>query len=168
MKKLLFSIFAALTLTAPAQADSFGVHVGYPFSVGAQYTLGDPSATSGAFRVRLSLLFGGAFGLEAQLDSIFARYSLNEDDSFGVYYGLGGNIGYATASSGKVSATAIVLGAQGTGGIDYAFAPNLAVFLEGSLGYSYGILIASNGSSGFALPVGGTYYRIGTGLNVKF
>lgn len=167
MKKWIIAAIAALTIATPAQADSFGVHFTYPLTVGAQYTFGDPSPDSGAFRVWITAILGSGFGLSAQLDALFNRIPLSEDGAFGAYYGLGGHIAYATASSGSYSASAILLGAQGTGGIDFTFGQNLSLFLEGSVGYSLGIVTASSGSNGLTLPVGGNYYRIGAGLNFK-
>jgi hypothetical protein len=168
MKKQLIQSLALLAFTSPALADSFGVHLTYPLTIGVQYSLDNVFGENTALRFWGNAAFesSGIGGL-LQVDGILGKYALTPEETFSAYYGLGGHVGFVTASSGSVSATGFLFGFQGTAGIAYNITKSLDVFLEGSGGYTLGFISGSVGSTSVTIPLGGTYYRIGAGLNFK-
>jgi hypothetical protein len=168
MKKYVITLLVLLSLSSPAFADSFGVHLTYPLTIGAQYTIDNVFGADTALRFWGTAVLGGAVGGVLQVDSMLGRYALTPENTFAIYYGLGGHVGFVTAGSGSVSATGVIFGFQGTGGLSYTLAQNMDVFLEGSAGYSLGFASATVGSTSVTLPIGGNFYRIGGGLNFKF
>jgi hypothetical protein len=168
MKKILIRTLAFLALSSPAFADSFGVHLTYPLTIGAQYTLDNIFGESTALRFWGNVILPtGGFGGLVQVDGFLGRYPLNPEQTFSAYYGLGGHVGFVTVGSGTFSATGVIFGFQGTAGIAYDITESMDVFLEGSTGYTFGVASGSVGSTSITIPIGGTYYRVGAGLNFK-
>jgi hypothetical protein len=169
MKKYVLQLLILLAFSSPAFANSFGVHFTYPVTVGLQYSISD------AFGENTALRFWGnasleknAFAALVQIDDLFGRYAIDPEGVFALYYGVGGHVGFGTASSTYASASVLLLGLQGTTGIAFNMTNTVQVFLEASAGYSFGFVTGSSGSSSAMLPLLGlSFYRYGLGLDFK-
>lgn len=167
MKKYGLQLLAILAFSSPAFADSFGIHLTYPLTIGVQYTLDDVFGADTALRFWGNAILGDALGAQVQADAMLGRYAIVPGLPLEGYYGGGLHVGFVTANSGNASATGVLLGIQGTGGLSYALSDSLEAFFEASAGYSFGFITASQGTASASAAIAGLYYRAGFGLNFK-
>ncbi len=168
MKKYVLQLLILLAFSSPAFANSFGVHFTYPVTVGLQYSISDAFGENTALRLWGNVAFtNSAFAALVQVDGIIAKYDFDPDALFSGYYGVGGHFSYGTSSGSSATASLYLLGLQGTGGVAYRITQSVDVFLEASYGYSFGFIYGSSGSTSLTIPFGGTFNRIGGGLNFR-
>jgi hypothetical protein len=169
MKKYFVQLLVLLAFSSPAFANSFGVHLTYPVTLGLQYSITDAFGEDTALRFWGNVVLEkSAFAALVQIDNLFGRYEIDTEGVFSIYYGVGGHVGYGTSSSTYASASALLLGFQGTAGMAFNMTDTVQAFLEASTGYSFGFVTGSSGSTSVTLPIlGGSFYRFGFGLDFK-
>ncbi len=133
MKKIL--LLAALVTTATLSSSALANSVGIRFGsiLGGQYTL--DNALGNNLDLRLSGYvdpFYSSLVIGLQADALVNR-PLGDTQNFSLFYGGGANI--TTALGGG---SAFGAGVQATGGVSYQLDPNIALFADVSLGYSFG------------------------------
>jgi hypothetical protein len=174
--RILITVISILGLSSSSLADSFGVHLTYPLTVGLQYTADNVLGADTSLRVWGNVDLGSStyfntFRAVIQIDAFFARYAVTADQNVNLYYGLGGLIGYASisdkgSSGGGISG--LVLGGQVTVGFSFAMSASSEFFIEANTGTALGIGTISAGSSGsLSFPIGFDIYRLGAGINFK-
>jgi hypothetical protein len=168
MKKYVLQLLILLAFSSPAFANSFGIHLTYPVTVGLQYTLDDTFGENTALRFWGNVAFAdSAFAALVQVDGIIAKYGFDPEGLLTGYYGVGGHFSYGTSSGSSVTASLYLFGLQATAGVAYRFTQSVDVFLEASYGYSFGFIYGSSSSMSLTIPFAGSFNRIGGGLNFR-
>ena len=132
-KSLLFALALASvsTLSSSALANSVGIRFGS--ILGAQYTLDNALGNNLVLRLAGYVdPFYSTLLVGLQADALVTQ-PLGDAKNFSLFYGGGANI--TTALGGS---SAFGVGVQATGGISYQLDPNISVFADVSLGYSFG------------------------------
>jgi hypothetical protein len=138
MKKSIAVLLIALAFTSSAQADSWGLRLGYP--LGLQYTIDNSFGSNTGLRIVAGVTPIGGILVNGQIDALFARPDLSTGGALGTYFGGGAHLFYVSSNSEFGSASISTAGVQATGGLEFAFNPSISAFIEANGGFEYTLL----------------------------
>ena len=144
-----------------------GASTGVPLAVNFHYGFADVFGANTDVRVIARLQFINAFGLSAVADVI---HYFRTDSLSAPYAGGGLAAGFATASSGGTTASAVMWDVHGLAGYQHRINPEWSVFGELNLGVgSYGLAVADSRSGQAAAGgVVAATYAVRLGVNYYF
>ncbi len=137
MKKFLIAFIVFLGFATSANAQSFGVRLGFP-NIGVEYTTYSPGEGTGLkFAIGIAPFTSGVFSAGVSADLVVGRFAPYEIiPMFTVYYGAGAGAQFLSkgTASGLLIDVHLVLGAE------FILSPTLTIGAEESPGVGVGFL----------------------------